>query len=75
MERENEYWRLAQYCVRWAEENQHPNVRGAFLSMAKGWAQLALQERGANFQLAASATDAQAVLAALDSARLAGPFA
>lgn len=73
MERENECWRLAQYCQRWAEENQHPHVRNAFLSMAKGWAQVALQDHAANFRLGAAATDAQTVLAVVDPARFAEP--
>jgi hypothetical protein len=48
MEVNDDCRRLAQHCARWASENQHPNVRNAFLSMANAWSQLALQEEGAN---------------------------
>jgi hypothetical protein len=30
---ENECWRLAQNCARWAAEAQHRNVRKAFMAM------------------------------------------
>jgi hypothetical protein len=42
MDMGEECWRLAQNCARWAAENKHPNVRDAFMAMAKGWAQLAI---------------------------------
>lgn len=44
METNGYYWRLAQHCGRWASENQHSNIRNAFLAMANVWAQLALQK-------------------------------
>jgi hypothetical protein len=44
MKAENECWRLAQSCARWAAEAQDPSVRNAFMAMAKEWSRLGLQE-------------------------------
>ena len=41
---ENECWRLAQSCARWAAETQDRTVRDAFMAMAKEWSRLGLQE-------------------------------
>jgi hypothetical protein len=40
---ENECWRLAQNCARWAAETQDRSVRNAFMAMAKAWSRLGLQ--------------------------------
>jgi hypothetical protein len=41
---ENECWRLAQSCARWALDSQDRSVRDAFLAMAKELSRLVLQE-------------------------------
>ena len=58
----NDCWRLAQYCVSWAAENQHSHVRMAFLAMASGWAQLAVQEPGIRKQASGLAIDEQTAI-------------
>ena len=44
MKAENECWRLAQSCVRWAAETHDRSVRNAFFAMAKEWSRLGLLE-------------------------------
>jgi hypothetical protein len=56
MQMDDECWRLAENCVRWAVGNKHPNVRNAFLAMAKAWAQLSL-DQGDNTDKAATIAD------------------
>lgn len=44
MRADNECWRLAQICARWAVETQDISVRDAFMAMAKEWSSLGLLE-------------------------------
>ena len=44
MKADNECWRLAQSCARWAAETQDRSVRNAFMAMAKEWSRFGLQE-------------------------------
>jgi hypothetical protein len=67
MEVNDDCWCLAQHCARWASENQHPNVRNAFLSMANAWSQLVLQQEGANRRQVALLINGKAALAVPDS--------
>ena len=71
---EYECWQLAQNCARWAAENRHPNVRDAFLSMAKGWARLAAQERGATVRVVTLPSDERSAPAPPDLARFSKPL-
>jgi hypothetical protein len=43
---ENDCWRLAENCARWAAETQDWSVRKAFMAMAKELNGIALQEIG-----------------------------
>ena len=45
MKTENDCWRLAQSCARWASETRDRSVRDAFMGMAKEWSRFGLQER------------------------------
>lgn len=65
MEVDNDCWRIAGNCARWASENKNLNVRNAFLSMAKGWAQLALDQGGNKDRAVSVADNDQTALALL----------
>jgi hypothetical protein len=73
----NECWHFAQECERWAGEEKDPQVRSAFYSMARGFAQMALQEPTVNEVTGLASSDAEAALTllalALRSERLSVP--
>lgn len=65
MEAADECWHFAQKCERWAGEEKDSQVRNAFYRMARGFAQLALQESRASEATGLTSSDAEAALTLL----------
>jgi hypothetical protein len=64
MEAADECWHFAQKCERWAGEEKDSQVRNAFYRMARGFTQLAFQERCAS-ATGLTSSDAEAALTLL----------
>jgi hypothetical protein len=66
MEAADECWNFAQKCERWAGAEKDSQVRNAFYRMARGFAQLAFQERRASAAgLSSSDVEAELTMLAL----------
>lgn len=65
MEAVDECWNFAQECEQWAGKEKDAQVRNAFYRMARGFAQLAFQERDPNKVQVLKSSDAEASLTLL----------